>query len=183
MPSNFDYVMALKSGVETSASVFRWLSGSVAFGYNRYQSKSAAYGDLYRYGKMWVRVNVSANWKNWLLSYVVWTHNNDFYGQTLGTSGRSMVFTLSRTWLKGKLSTSVSAYNPFAKNFSKQGTVNRSSIAPYSNWTRYDYGFRALTLNMSYNFSLGRKPSGERIGTNVKTNTGIINSNKSGKVK
>lgn len=183
MPNNFDYIMTFKSGVEASGKIFKWLSGNVASGYNRYQSKSAEYGKTHKYGKLWIRANIAATWKRWLLSYIVWTHNNDFYGETLGTSGRSMAFTLSRTWLKGSLSTAISLYNPFAKNFSRQGTVNYSSVAPYSNWTRYDYVFRALTLNISYNFNFGRKSSNERIGTNVKTNTGIINSNKSGKVK
>lgn len=183
MPNNFDYIIAFKSGIEASGKIFKWLSGNAALGYNRYQSKSAEYGKTHKYGKLWIRANIAATWKRWLLSYIVWTHNNDFYGETLGTSGRSMAFTLSRTWLKGSLPTAISLYNPFAKNFSRQSTINYSSIAPYSNRTRYDFGFRALTLNISYNFNFGRKSSNERIGTNVKTNTGIINSNKSGKVK
>ncbi len=182
MPNNFDYIMAFKSCLEVSSNISRWLSGNVAVGYNRYLSKSAEYGSLYKYGNLWMRANVSVNWRRWILSYVVWTHNNDFYGEILGTSGRSMVFTLARTWLDGSLSTALSAYNPFVKKFSKQGTVNYSSIAPYSNWTRGDYGFRALSLNISYNFNFGRKSSNERIGTNVRTDTGIINSDKSGKV-
>ena len=113
----------------------------------------------------------------------MWTHNNDFYGQVLETSGRSMSFSLQRIWLDGHLSTSLRIQNPFSRSYSRQGVVNYSSVAPYSNWTRMDYSFRMITLGVSYKFGVGRKASNKSAEIDIMPQNYIISSRKSAEVK
>jgi hypothetical protein len=180
MPNNIKKGTSLKTQLEISPDLFDWLSMSVAFGYNRYESAGNDYN--HTYNNLWLRFNASVNWKRWTLSSVLWTHNNDFYGENLWTSGRAIYLTLLRTWLDGKLSTSLELFNPF-KNYSKQGTVNYSKIAPYENWLYYTGYYRALTLHISYKFNFGRKASSDSVKTGVNAEKGIINSNKSAEQK
>lgn len=183
MPSNFKYVKVLKAGIDISADVAEWLSATIAFGNNWFASKSKSTGIKYDYNKMWIRADVSLMWKKWMLTYNVWTHNNDFYGQVLETSGRAMSFSLSRVWMNNRLSTSLRLQNPFSRNFSKQGVVNYSDVAPYENWNRSDYGFRMLTLNVVYKFNIGRKSSESNIVTDVEPQNNIVSSRKSAEIR
>lgn len=183
MPSNFKYVKVLKAGIDISADVAEWLSATIAFGNNWFASKSKSTGIKYDYNKMWIRADVSLMWKKWMLTYNVWTHNNDFYGQVLETSGRAMSFSLSRVWKNNRLSTSLRLQNPFSRNFSKQGVVNYSDVAPYENWNRSDYGFRMLTLNVVYKFNIGRKSSESNIVTDVEPQNNIVSSRKSAEIR
>ena len=183
MPSNFKYVKVLKAGIDISADVAEWLSATIAFGNNWFASRSKSTGIKYDYNKMWIRADVSLMWKKWKLTYNVWTHNNDFYGQVLETSGRAMSFSLSRVWMNNRLSTSLRLQNPFSRNFSKQGVVNYSDVAPYENWNRSDYGFRMLTLNVVYKFNIGRKSSESNIVTDVEPQNNIVSSRKSAEIR
>lgn len=183
MPENFKYVNALKSGVEVSVEPTDWITLVVASGYNRFSSRSRQTGLRYHYGKMWLRTNINARWNRWMLSCNMWTHNNDFYGQVLETSGRSMSFSLQRVWLDGHLSTSLRIQNPFSRSYSRQGVVNYSSVAPYSNWTRMDYSFRMVTLGVSYKFGVGRKASNKSAEIDIMPQNYIISSRKSAEVK
>lgn len=183
MPENFKYVNALKSGVEVSVEPTDWITLVVASGYNRFSSRSRQTGLRYHYGKMWLRTNINARWNRWMLSCNMWTHNNDFYGQVLETSGRSMSFSLQRIWLDGHLSTSLRIQNPFSRSYSRQGVVNYSSVAPYSNWTRMDYSFRMITLGVSYKFGVGRKASNKSAEIDIMPQNYIISSRKSAEVK
>jgi len=183
MPNNFDYVNALKSGIEISAEPLEWLTMAVSAGYNRFSSKSGPTGFKQNYGKMWFRANINARYNGWVMSYNIWTHNNDFYGQVLETSSRSMSFSLQRIWLGGRMSASLRIQNPFSKSFSWQDVVNYSPVAPYNNRTRSDYSFRMLTLSVAYKFSSGRKTKGNSIKTGMTPQNYIISSRKSAEVK
>ncbi|MDR1198715.1 MAG: TonB-dependent receptor family protein [Prevotellaceae bacterium] len=181
MPHNMNNLHALKTGLEISPDLFDWLSMSVAFGYNRYDNQGNNYN--HTYNNLWMRLNTSVSWKRWTFSTDMWTHNNDFYGEILGTSGRSISLTLLRTWFDGKLSTAIEISEPFSKNYSKQGIINYSKIAPYENWMYYNYDFRMLTFRISYKFNFGRKSSDTNIQTGVNAEKGIINSDKSAEQK
>jgi hypothetical protein len=181
MPNNIKNIHVYSTNFEISPDLFEWLSMSVALGYNRYENKGSDYSHIYN--NLWLRFNASVNWKRWTLSSVMWTHNNDFYGESMGTSGRAIYLTLLRTWLDSKLSTSLTMYNPFSKNYAKQGVINYSKIAPYENWMYYTGGFRMLMFNVSYRFNFGRKSSSDNIKTGVSTETGTISGEKSAKTK
>ncbi|MDR1553177.1 MAG: outer membrane beta-barrel family protein [Prevotellaceae bacterium] len=181
MPANVNNINALKTGLEISPDLFDWLSMSLAFGYNRYENKSDSYN--HTYNNLWMRLNTSLTWKRWTFSTVMFTHINEFYGETLWTSGRSIYLTLLRTWLDGRLSTALTLYQPFSKNYSKQGVINYSKIAPYANWIYYTGAFRTLMLNVSYKFNFGRNSSSDNIKTGISSETGTISSDKSAEKK
>lgn len=183
MPNNYDYVNALKSGIEISAEPWEWLTATFAIGYNRFSSKSNNTNFKQEYGKIWLRTNLNARWNGWVLSYNMWTHNNDFYGQILETSGRSMSFSLQRIWANGRLSTSLRLQNPFSKSFSYQEVVNYSPIAPYKSRTGADYNFRMLTLSVAYKLNTGRKTTRNKIETDITPQKYIISSRKTAEIK
>ena len=183
MPNNFDYINALKSGIEISAEPWEWLSATIAAGYNHFSSKSSDTNFRQNYGKIWFRANLNARYNGWIMSYNIWTHNNDFYGQVLETSGRSMSFSLQRVWLGGRMSASLRLQNPVSKSFSYQDVINYSPIAPYKNHTRSDYSFRMVTLSIAYKFSTGRKSAKNSIKTDITPPEYIISSRKAAEVK
>ncbi|MDR2126862.1 MAG: TonB-dependent receptor family protein [Prevotellaceae bacterium] len=178
---NIQHSHWFKSGVDISPDLFDWLNISLSFGYNRFGNNSDNYKT--KYGKLWMRTDVALIWERWMLSYILWTHNNEFSGEHLWTSGRFMYFTLLRTWFDGKLSTTLELQNPFSKKYSKQGTINYSKIAPYESWIYYDYAFRMLTFRISYKFNIWRKSSNENISTGVRRETGTVSGNKSAEKK
>ena len=182
MPDNFDYVAASKNGVVASLHFPEWLRMSVGIGYNYFQSKDKV-GRKLHYGKGWIRTSVTATVGKWLLQGAFWTHNNDFYGEVLETSGRMMSLSVARTWLNDNLTTSLSVSNPFSKDFSKQGVVNHSAIAPYSNWTYSDYTHRMVMFNLAYKFSTGRKGKAAAWQDIPEISDGQISSRKSAEVK
>ncbi|MDR2651230.1 MAG: outer membrane beta-barrel family protein, partial [Prevotellaceae bacterium] len=180
-PNNIKKQTSLKTGLEISPDLFEWMSMSVAVEYNRYESAGNDY--KHTYNNLWLRFNASVDWKRWTLSTEIWTHNNDFYGENLWTSGRGMEFVLLRTWLDGKLSTAIEIQDPFSENYAKQGVINYSKIAPYENWIYYNYSLRMLTFRISYKFNFGRKSSSDNIKTGINAEKGIINSDKSAEKK
>ena len=181
MPDNVRSINSCKNECEITPDLFDWLSMSLAFGYNRYENKGYNYS--YTYNNLYLRFNASVNWKRWTLSSVVWTHNNESYGENIWTSGRFIILTLLRTWFDSKLSTSLTMYNPFSNNYSKQGIINYSKIAPYENWMHYNASFRLLILNVSYKFNFGRKSSSDNVKTGVRAETGTVSRDKSAEQK
>ena len=182
MANNYKYVIALKNGLELSTHRFNFMRASLGIGYNWFKSKTD-FGKTYYYGKPWLRTSVDFYLKKWIFNCSLWTHNNDFYGEVLETSGRMISFVLSRTWLNGKLSTSLKYDNPIMKNYAKQGVINKSVIAPYENWTFSKYSNNMITLNLSYKFNIGRK---SKTPKNIETPSiydGQISSKKSAEIK
>lgn len=177
MPFNMRYNHAFYNELEISTGLSEIVSLSYTLGFNRFINK----GETYRhyYGKWYHRLNASVNLKGWLLNATVWSHNNDFYGETLFTSGRGIFFNLMKSWFDGRLTTALMLYNPFS-NYSKQGTVSHSSIAPYAHWLYYNDIHRRLDFSITYRFNYGRKPLTDiNTGTTVNSNTGIMHSGKS----
>ncbi|MDR1553040.1 MAG: TonB-dependent receptor family protein [Prevotellaceae bacterium] len=176
IPVNMKYNHAFYNECEISTELFGFIEFSYTLGFNRFINKGETY--KHYYGKWYNRLTGTLNMAGWRLDAMIWNHNNDFYGENLWTSGRGMVFTLLRTWFNGSLTTSLACYNPFS-NYTKQGTVNYSNIAPYSNWTYSNTTHRLVQFGLSYRFNYGRNPvSDVSTRSNVKSDSGIINSNK-----
>ena len=175
MPFNMKYNHAFYNECEISEDA-GFIDISYAFGYSRYINKSETY--RHYYGKWHYRLNASLTLFNWRLNATIWNHNNAFYGETMYTSGRAMYFTLMRTWLKGNLTTALTCINPFS-DYSKEGNVNHSAVAPYSNWSYKNHIHRLLMFNVSYRFNYGRNPvTNVSTSSNVNTDSGIVKDNK-----
>ncbi len=181
MADNCKYVVALKNGIELSTQFPSFMRASLGIGYNWFKSKTDV-GKIYYYGKPWFRTSVDFYIKKWMFNCSFWTHNNDFYGEVLETSGRALSFVLMKSWLDGKLSTSLRYDNPL-KSYAKQGVVNKSMIAPYENWTFSRYTTNMISLNLSYKFTIGRKHRTPQTIDVPEINDGQISSKKSAEIK
>lgn len=175
MPMNFN-THAWRYMLTASLTGTKPLYGSVTIGQNRYWNKNIQTGTSHVYENTYVRLNGTLELGKWDLSVNWWNHNNDFYGESLFTSGRSLIFSLERTWLDGHLSTSLSYENPFKHNYAKDYVRNYSDIAPYTSTRRYTAAHNILELEVIYKFSWGKKTSKESISTGVKASSGHLNS-------
>lgn len=183
MPENFN-THAFSTEVETSFRLAPFFMPTVAVGYNKYWNRNRSTHESLVYDNVYFRFRAVGMIKSWMFGFTGFTHNNDMYGETMGTSGRLMAFTLQKAWLKGDLSTTLNFYNPFSRNYSKEGEKNYSRVAPHTYWTYKKFACRALELNVIYKISWGKRTSDKKITTDVSTDNGqITTSQRSTKTK
>lgn len=183
MPENFN-THAFNSELEAAFKLAPFFMPTVAIGYNKYWNHNRSTRESFVYDNVYFRFRVMGMIKSWMFGFMGFTHNNDMYGETMGTSGRLMAFTLQKTWLKGDLSTTLNFYNPFSRKYSKEGEKSYSRVAPYTYWTYKKFASRALELNVIYKISWGKRTSNKEIKTDVDINNGqITTSQRSTKTK
>lgn len=175
LPQNFN-THAWRYSVTASLKDIKNIYGSVTIGQNRYWNTNNQTHTNQVYENTYVRLNGTVELGKWDLSVNWWNHNNDFYGESLFSSGRSLIFSVERTWLDGRLTTSLSFENPFKHNYAKEYVKNYSDIAPYVSTKRYTAAHQIVGLEVVYKFSWGKKTSRESISTGIKANSGQLNS-------
>lgn len=180
LPMNFD-IHEMKYSAEFALQNVKHVYGSFVIGQNRYWSKNVMTQDKYHYNRLYMRLNGTVELGPWDLSVDWWNHNNEFFGETMFTSGRGLDFTIERTWLRGQLSTALTLTNPLTHNYSREYTKNYSKVAPYVNRNKYLYAPFVLQLNVVYKFSFGKRVSTERVSTGISTNSGSISTSNTDK--
>lgn len=123
-------------------------------GMNRYISKG--YEDIrYRYTDWYYGVNLSLNYKKWMLSGSLYKERNRFSGSESIESGEN-AHTVQLKYNQGKYAIGLGAMSPFANDF-KSEVKNLSKLAPYKKVSHIDDLSQMLYVTFSWNLTFGRK--------------------------
>jgi hypothetical protein len=179
MPVNMENIHMYITNCEISPDLFDWLSLSLGLNYDIYVNDRKYYKRIY--DNFHISFDATATWNKWSFSTVIWTPKRVLLGENLWKQEPAVYFTLLRTWFDGKLSTSLTVYNPIKKYYFKENNINYSALAPYENELYYNSSYQMLMFNISYKFNVGRKSSSTSVKTNFEAETGIISSSKSAK--
>ena len=169
---NYHYLATRLSMRFGPIKVIFQISGSG--GINHYISNGNAY--THRYTNWYFNASISATIKKVTLMTGINTNWNSFFGETL-TGGENNHYIMAR-YKHNNLSIGASVYNPFTDNY-KQVSENRSQYASSKRINYLSESSRFLTLQLTYNFSFGRKLNvNQRQLNNSDEESGIMNTGK-----
>lgn len=150
------------------------LTLSLTTGVNYYDSRGLNYHHTYT--NWYYEIEAMANYKKWSAMFIIQSHNNNFYGETLQYGER--VHGLFLTYRHKRLSCGLMCINPFVDNW-KIGNENRSALASSKYWRYLKESSRMFALTLTYNFSFGRKyESASRRLNNQDTDSGVLGGGK-----
>lgn len=150
------------------------VSLSVTTGINYFDSRGHNYHHTYT--NWYFHTSLMASYKNWNGYFEMQNHRNNFYGETL-TYGENY-HVLGINYRYKRLTLGVLAFNIFNNNY-RMGNENFSAFAPSKNWMYAKETARMIALNVSWNFSFGRKyESAEKRLHNEDNNAGTLKSGK-----
>lgn len=147
---------------------------SLTGGVNHYISHGNTYSHTYT--NWFSNINLSANYKKFMLAFGLETNWNWFYGETM--SGGENIHYLMLRYTHNNLAFTVGAFNPFVNNF-KQETENWSQYTSYKRAMHLEESSRMLLFQFSYNFSFGRSfKGGQKRVNNSDDDSGVMSTGK-----
>lgn len=147
---------------------------SLTGGVNHYISHGNTYSHTYT--NWFSNINLSDNYKKFMLAFGLETNWNWFYGETM--SGGENIHYLMLRYTHNNLAFTVGAFNPFVNNF-KQETENWSQYASYKRAMHLEESSRMLLFQFSYNFSFGRSfKGGQKRVNNSDDDSGVMSTGK-----
>lgn len=174
LPINFN-THVWRYSAELSLLNVKHFYATATIGQNHYWNRNVINKTNRIYHNTYMRLSGTVELGPWDVSFDWWNHNNDYHGETLASSGRSLDLTVERTWLDGRLTTALSFSNPFKTNYCTEYVRNYSDVAPYSTNLNYTSMHQIVSLSAIYKFSFGKRVSNDKISTDLKANSGNIN--------
>jgi len=146
------------------------LTISVTPGINNYKSIGNNYRHLYT--NPYVRINIDAIYKNWILNFWATTDNNWFYGESMN-QGEAFQ-TLAFGYNAPRWSAMIGAMNPIGTDY-KTKQENWSKFVPSKSQLIGDNLTPLLFIRASFNINFGRQfKGGDRRINNADTDAGIM---------
>ena len=145
-------------------------------GMSYFDSKGTDYHHTYT--NWYYRAGASVVYKNFTSSFEIYSHQNDFYGETL-TYGEN-IHMLSLKYKHKDMSFGITTFNPFAgRNSYNRPTKNWNKYAPsYNTWYLRESS-RLVVATFSWNISFGRKyKAAEKQLNNSDNDAGTIKNTK-----
>ncbi len=139
-------------------------------GVNRYIS----YGNNYThtYTNKFMRVNLDANYKSWVMNFWMGTSWDWFYGETKNEGEK--LHMLSIGYNKPNWSVAVGSFNPFGGNY-KRNDENWSNLAYSKSQIFSDNLKQMIFVRASFNINFGRQfKGGDRRLNNSDTDSGLM---------
>jgi hypothetical protein len=147
---------------------------SAAGGLNYYISNGNSY--RHTYANWFTNIYLSATYKKFSANAGLETNYNQFYGETM-TGGENAHY-LMFTYKHKDLSIGAGMQNPFANSY-KQESENRSQYASYKRLNYINESSRLVMVQLTWNFSFGRKfSSTEKRLDNSDNDSGIMSTGK-----
>lgn len=151
-----------------------YLSVSVTPGVNHFISIGNNYE--HNYTNCYIRASLDANYKNWILSAMLYTPNNSFWGETMN-QGES-IHIITAGYNKPRWTLMLGAINPFSKVYSVD-TRNYSALAPSISRVQTDNISPMFFINFSFNINFGRQyQSGNKRLNNNDSDAGLMSGSK-----
>ncbi len=143
-------------------------------GMNRYISQGNNY--THTYTNKFIRTNVDAMYKGWILSFMAGTSWDWFYGETMNEG--ETLYMLSMGYNKPSWSVMLGAFNPFGGSY-KRYEENWSSLASSKNEIFTNDIKQMVFIRASFNINFGRQfNGGNRRINNADTDAGIMSGSK-----
>lgn len=150
------------------------LQVSVTGGVNHYISHGNTYSHTYT--NWFAQAQASLTYKKFTLTYQMNTNWNWFWGETMG--GGENIQALMLNYRVKDLTIGFGAFNPFTDDY-KQQTENWNQYASFKKSMHIKESSRLFLVNLSYNFSFGRKyKSGDKRINNSDNDSGVKSTGK-----
>ncbi|MCD7899503.1 MAG: TonB-dependent receptor family protein [Bacteroides sp.] len=148
---------------------------SFTTGMNYYDSRGLDY--KHTYTDWFYKASVMANYKNWMLSFYLQSHEKNLYGEILRTNEENFHI-LFLSYKHKQISVGVMTLNPFTDNW-KMGSENKNKYTPSKNWEYIKESTRLFAISFTYNFSFGRKyESASKRLNNEDNDSGVMSGGK-----
>lgn len=148
---------------------------SVTGGVNHYMSNGNHYAHTYT--NWYYEAQASFNYKRFSLFWQLFGNQNSFWGETL-TGGENNMQMLGIYYKLKDLRIGVGAFNPFTNNYKIQNE-NWNRFASYKTQSYIKESAQLFLVNLSYNFSFGRKfKVMQRKVSNSDNDSGVMNTGK-----
>jgi len=143
-------------------------------GFNRYISKGNSY--THTYTNKYIRGNVDAMYKGWVLTFMAGTSWDWFYGETMNEG--ETLYMMGLGYNKPKWSVMLGAFNPFGGSY-KRYEENWSRLTPSKNEIFTNDIKQMFVLRASFNINFGRQfNGGNRRINNSDNDSGIMSGSK-----
>jgi len=161
-------------GVEVAFKVRPWkdyINLSVIPGFNRYISKGNDY--LHTYTMKSVRINLDANYKNWIVNFTTITPPNRYvYGEQLFKG--DLMHTLMAGYKKPAWSIMAGVHNPFIRTYRSENE-NWSALNPVKSDIHSKNMARSVVVKFNFNINFGTQIKGiNKAIQNMDTDSGIM---------
>lgn len=146
------------------------LTIGVTPGFNRFISKGNSY--THAYTNKYIRGNIDAMYKGWIMTFMAGTSWDWFYGETMNEG--ETLYMLGFGYNKPAWSVMLGAFNPFGGSY-KRYEENWSKLAPSKNEIFTNDIKQMFMVRATFNINFGRQfKGGDRRINNSDTDAGIM---------